>query len=411
MTLFPNSESTDKEKGDAGMNYESAYLVKVLKCFVTGENPEPFRGDWSKLFQLANIHSVIGILGYTVMSHPDEFDKQVLALMRSQCLQTIALQTMRAGGMVRLIEKMNEEGIDHLLFKGYVLKDYYAVPELRTYGDIDFLIHPEDREKCDALMLREGFQRKTDWEPVYSYYKQAEFYEIHTDVMEVDVSDKADYKGYFQHIWEHAHLVSEHTYELSPEYHFLYILTHIAKHISGAGAGIRMYMDIAVFIQHFGVQLDWDYVQKELETLGFTDFSNMVLTVVRDYFGVDSPFSLKEIASQVKEDFMGYTMAGGVFGHFGREAGLVSLKQQDRNEEEVSRSKTIIRRLFAPASELEKRYTYLQGRHWLYPVAWIHRLIKTRGSLDAHMKEAQSIINTDTEEVLKLKRIYKEIGL
>ena len=27
------------------------------------------------------------------------------------------------------------------------------------------------------------------------------------------------------------------------------------------------------------------------------------------------------------------------------------------------------------------------------------------------VKEAQSIIHTDTEEVLKLKRIYKEIGL
>ena len=399
------------------MNYESAYLVNILKCFIAGGNPEPFQGDWSKLFQLANIHSVIGILGYTVMSHPKEFNSQVLPPMRSQCLQTIALQTIalqtvRAGSMARLMEKMNAEGIDHLLFKGYVLKDYYAVPELRTYGDIDFLIHPEDREKSDSLMMQEGFQRKTDWEPVYSYYKQEEFYEIHTDVMEVDVSDKADYKGYFQHIWEHAHLVSGHTYELSPEYHFLYILTHIAKHISGSGAGIRMYMDIAVFIQHFGEKLDWDYVQKELEALSFTDFSNMVLTVVRDYFGVDSPFPLKEIAQQVKEEFMEYTMEGGVFGHFGRDAGLVSLKQQDRNEEEnVSRSKTIFRRLFAPASELEKRYTYLQGRHWLYPVAWVQRLIKTRDSLDAHVKEAQSIMHTETEEVLKLKRIYKEIGL
>ena len=29
-------------------------------------------------------------------------------------------------------------------------------------------------------------------------------------------------------------------------------LTHIAKHISSSGAGIRMYMDIAVFIRHLG---------------------------------------------------------------------------------------------------------------------------------------------------------------
>mgnify|MGYP002540032957 CR=1 FL=1 len=393
------------------MNEEYIYLLKVLKGFVTGETVGSFRGDWSRLIQLANIHSVTGILGYTVMNYPDESNAQVAAFLRQQCLQTLAIQTMRASSMVRLIDKMDKEGIDHLLFKGYVLKNYYPVPELRTYGDIDFLIHAEDREKSDALMMREKFERKTDWEPVYSYFNQTEYYEIHTDVMEVDVSDKANYKGYFRHIWEHAHLIGGHTYELSPEYHFLYLLTHIAKHICSSGAGIRMYMDIAVFVKYFGDTLDWDYVQKELDTLCFTEFANMVLTVVQDYLGVRSPFPLQRIDQQVKEEFMEYTLAGGVFGYFGRDSGLVSLKKQDRNEEGVSRGKTLIHRLFAPASELEKRYTYLQGRHWLYPVAWIHRLFKTKGKFDVHMKEAQSIMYTNTEEVLKLKRIYKEIGL
>lgn len=106
--------------------------------------------------------------------------------------------------MQQLIQKMQEEHIEHILFKGYVLKDYYPIPELRSYGDIDFVIRPEDREKSHQLMLREKFQVKTDWEPVYSYYKFTEYYEIHTDVMEVDVSEKADYREYFQHMWEHA---------------------------------------------------------------------------------------------------------------------------------------------------------------------------------------------------------------
>ena len=47
-------------------------------------------------------------------------------------------------------------------------------------------------------MLSIGLARKHDWEPVYSYIRGVEYYEVHTDVMEVDVSDKADYKGYFQ---------------------------------------------------------------------------------------------------------------------------------------------------------------------------------------------------------------------
>lgn len=45
------------------------------------------------------------------------------------------------------------------------------------------------------------------------------------------------------------------------------------------------------------------------------------------------------------------------------------------------------------------------------PIAWVHRIVRTKDAWSYHVKEAQSIMNTDTEDVLKLKRIYKEIGL
>lgn len=393
------------------MNEESVYLLKVLKGFVLGENPGEFHGDWTKLIKLAKIHSVMGILGFMVMSYPDESNSQVADFMKKQCLQTITLISQRSESMKQLIVKMNSKKIDHLLFKGYIIKDYYPVPELRTFGDIDFLIHPKDRSKSDELMLQQGFERKTDWEPVFSYQRANEYYEIHTDIMEVDVSDKADYKEYFNHVWEHAHLTDGHTYELSPEFHFLYLFTHIAKHICGSGAGIRMYMDIAVFIQHFGDKLDWKYIQDELKKLAFSDFANMVLTVVNVYFGVDVPINLNVIDEQVLEDFMEFTLSGGTFGFVGRDSGLISLKKQKSNKESISRVSVFADRLFPSAASIESRYTYLQGHHWLLPVAWVHRFIRTKDTWGSHAKEAKSIMNTDTEEVLKLKRIYKEIGL
>lgn len=393
------------------MNEESTYLLKALKSYIQNANPGAFNGDWHKLIRLAKIHSVMGILGFMVMSYPDESNSQVADFMKKQCLRTITLISQRSESMKQLIVKMNSKKIDHLLFKGYIIKDYYPVPELRTFGDIDFLIRCEDRQKSDELMMQQGFERKTDWEPVFSYQRANEYYEIHTDVMEVDVSDKANYKDYFKQIWEHAHLTDGHTYELSPEFHFLYLLTHIAKHISGSGAGIRMYMDIAVFIQHFGNELDWKYIQAELEKLAFSDFANMVLTVVNVYFGVDLPIILNEIDAQVIEDFMEFTMSGGTFGFVGRDSGLISLKKQERNKESVSRVSAFANRLFPSAASIESRYTYLQGRHWLLPVAWVHRFIRTKDTWGSHAKEAKSIMNTDTEEVLKLKRIYKEIGL
>lgn len=393
------------------MNEEAIYLLKVLKGFVLGKNPGVFNGDWTKLTELAKIHSVLGILGYSVMCYPDESNAPFADSMKKMCLQTITLVYQRSAHMKALIRQMNDKGIDHLIFKGYLIKDYYPIPELRTSGDIDFLIHPIDRQKSNELMVEQGFEIKNDWEPVYSYQRGMEYYEIHTDVMEVDVSDKADYKGYFQTIWEHAHLTDGHTWELSPEFHFLYLLTHIAKHISGSGAGIRMYMDIAVFIMHFGNKLDWKYIQEELKKLAFTDFANLVFTVVWKHFGVEIPIILREVDNNLLEDFMDFTMAGGVFGYIGRDSGLIALKKQERNEESVSRLHTLKKRLLPSAESIEIRYTYLQGHHWMLPFAWIHRFFKTRSTWHSHAKEAKSIMNTDAEQVLKLKRLYKEIGL
>lgn len=394
------------------MNKEATCLLNILKCFVWERKVE-IEDDinWMQLEHLAEIHSVTGILGYMVISNPSETTSAIVPDMKRKCLSSVAIFARRAQQMKCLIQKMNQEKIEHLLFKGYVLRNYYPVPELRSFGDIDFLIPFDAREKSHQLMLKENFSVKTDWEPVYSYIKGTEYYEIHTEVMEVDVSDKADYRGYFSQVWNHAVKIGDYTWELTPEFHFLYLLTHIAKHISGSGAGIRMYMDIAVFIKHFGDSIDWNYIRKELEKLHFVDFANTVLTVVETYFEVASPILLREVSEQVLEDFMDFTMEGGTFGHAAHDAGVIALKKEERNTESVLKGAALVHRLFPSASSLEKRYTYLQHKHWLLPAAWIHRLVRTKDKWGQHTQEAKDILSADDEEVLKLKRIYKEIGL
>ena len=387
-----------------------------LKGFVHDVKPEVSdEVDYNQLVHLAKINSTVGILCYVLMKNPGMVSSKYQTFLRQQCLREIALYARRAEQMKELIKQLNENEIDHLLFKGFIVKDYYFVPELRTFGDIDFVIRKSDRKKCDELMKKLEFETHIDWEPVFSYLKGTEYYEIHTDVMEVDVSDKADYKSYYSHIWDHVVQNSEaerkHTYEFTPEFHFLYLFTHIAKHISSSGAGIRMYLDIAFFIKHVGNNIDWKWISGELEKLQFQDFSNITLTAVEQWFGVASPLQLREISSETMDDFLEFTLEGGVFGKEGRDKSIVFLKQQNRNEENVSKIKTLIFHIFPPITSLENRYSYLQKHRWLLPVAWIHRVIDNRSSWGRYVDSAKGIINADEEEALRLKRMYKEIGL
>ena len=172
-----------------------------------------------------------------------------------------------------------------------------------------------------------------------------------------------------------------------------------------------MYVDIAFFIKHFGDSIDWNWISGELEKLQFQDFANITLTAVEQWFGVTSPLTLRPIAGETLDDFLEFTLEGGTFGKYKRDESIVYLKQQNRNEEKVSKFKTLMFHIFPPVSSLENRYSYLQKRHWLLPVAWVHRLVDNRDSWGRYANDAKGIISADTEEALRLKRMYKEIGL
>jgi len=393
------------------METEYRYLLHLLGAYIRKETPEiSADADWQQLIQLAQIHSVTGILGYMTMKHPICPDAQAAAFLRSGCRNTVARFAQRSIQAEAFSQTLEQAGIDHILMKGYVLRELYPVPELRTFNDIDIVIRPEDRQRSDELMLSLGFQRHTDWEPVYSYFRGNELYEIHTEIMEVDVSDRADYKGYFRNMWEHAEPVSLHSFRFTPEFHFLYLLTHIAKHVHGSGAGIRMYMDVAVFVQHYGKTLDWTWIREQLRLLKLEAFAGTLLTAAKQWFGISCPMAHAVPGEEVMEQFLAFTMEGGTFGHHNRNEALAALKHA-KPDADVGRLQKALRSAFPKAETIQSRYTYLQQRPWLLPAAWLHRLIKNREKLGDTSRNMKKIISADTEEVRQLRQLMGDIGL
>lgn len=392
------------------MELEYEYLLDLLGCYLTGRAPQPRNdADWQKLKNLADIHSVTGILGYMNMQYRLCPDPAMSAALRQMTLVTLSRFTQRGALLDQFCGMLQDAGIEHILMKGSIIRHYYPVSELRTFGDIDMVIHSEDREKCHQLMLDAGFQTKEDWEPVFSYFRGQEFYEIHTDIME-EVSDKADYQAYFSQMWEHTVLKSGSTLEFTPEFHFLYLLTHIAKHIAGCGAGARMYLDIGAFILHFGDKVDWAWVEGELRKIKLWDFARVAFTAVEHWFGVTCPVKFEAIADDVMAEFLLFTMEAGTFGHFQRENAMAKLKKNEADSSS-SRWKLLLTRLFPPVQNIAARYTYLQKMPWLLPVAWIHRLIITWTGFSRHAHEAQVILSADTAEVSRMHRLMRDIGL
>lgn len=388
-------------------------LLCILKAFLNNQqNIDLPRGiDWDAFNRLVEINSISGIIGYVFQqSESDQIPAEICKKYEDEFFSTITLTTMRDEDMKSLIDLLNENGIGHLLFKGYIVKDLYTVPELRTYGDIDFAIRRESRSKCNALMQRSGYRLLDDWEPVYSYEKNNEHYEIHTELLDSNLNNNYDYQAYFRDFWKHAACVGQQSYILDLEFHLLYLLMHIAKHLYGSGAGIRMYLDIAFYLREYRDKIDWEHFRKEMQTLKLEQFFTTVFTAVEQWFEIESPIPLTGIDVGFMDEFLTFTLNGGVFGHDSKAAKLSQVRQNSQGKS-VKRFDTLRKRAFPSVNTIKSRYTYLETKPWLLPVAWVHRFFKKKGTTADYLHESKEILTTDKKEIIELNDFYQKIGI
>lgn len=382
-------------------------LAALLKAFVLEEEYLlPEKELCGRVLELSKIHGVYSIASYMILQGLPDANRG----LKLSCVNVYAHMALKTDQMGALGILLADNQIDYLPFKGYIVREYYPVPELRTFGDVDFLIRKEDRKKCHELLLANGFILKKGWEPAYTYTKGISTFEIHTELLETEISGRLQCRGFFaENPWQHALQRSDHFYVFDSEYHFVYLLTHIAKHISGSGAGCRMYLDLAVFIKN-GRELDWKWILETLKGIGLWTFAVYALTLVQEYFGVEIPVTLPEIAEQDFEEFFSYTMEAGVFGFENRDSGAVVLKNRKSGDGRLHRGRTIFRIMFPAAKTIAPRYTYLQRRPWMLPIAWVHRLILTKKNIRAHIKKAEKIAGADAAEVERLEKIKSNLG-
>ena len=63
----------------------------------------------------------------------------------------------RIADFEELSATLSANGIEHMPVKGYYLRRLWPAPEMRTFGDIDILIHPHDRQRTHELMKSLGY--------------------------------------------------------------------------------------------------------------------------------------------------------------------------------------------------------------------------------------------------------------
>ena len=385
----------------------NADFLALLRGFVLDKRPETGeRLEICELWSCAARQNLLPVLAYLNKKWNILDDADLTKRLDSALYAAVSGSVNRCEAFGRLSERLSEEGVAHMPVKGYYLRELYPEPELRTFGDIDVLIRTDDREKADRLMRILGYAAMQDWEPSYSYIRGAEYYELHTNLMDCDLDGRADMREYFSRAWEHAVPAEGLRYAPETEFHFIYIVCHLAKHLYGGGAGMRMYLDVAMLLRRCGEEMDWDYIEREFEKLRLTAFFHTVMNAVRVWFGVERCCALPEPDGETLDALLEYTLSADLFGHL-RDCSAVKI----RNSGDKTGETVIKNMLFPSADALERRYTFLKKRRWLLPLAWIVRLFANLRLVPARLRELKRVSETSGAQVEDYDRFMQRLGL
>lgn len=346
------------------MNINDKYIIELAKASIFDIVPSepPADVDWNYIFKKANEQSIVGLLCYSVrkLEKSQQPDDGLMAKWDKLMLSTVGIMTQRYSEFQRMSGIIHDEGIQMIGLKGCIVRDLYPVPELRTMGDFDILVKKENIDDTIQIFREQGYQ-------------------IEDDAFGFICSRKHILWEVFPGIEEEFRYISDEMNELlynnyvsvgllnypKPTYFLAHMIVHTGKHYIHEGAGIRNLCDIALFINQYKNEIDFQEVKRICRSEKFERIFVYLINIVGVWFGVD--ISGVEIEKIDTERFLTYSLAYGIFGKYGNSLVCQVAKHEDDRIGSF-------RKIFFPTVKLlDYRYTYLKKYPFLLPVAWVQR--------------------------------------
>ena len=382
-------------------------VLEILSAFIHNRKPY-FSSDTqeNKLFYFFYIQGILPILAYMDKKWDIIKDENIKKELVDCYYQAIAVNFNKANMFEFVSQKLSENKIPHMPVKGWYVRTLYLVPELRTFGDIDILINKQDRQKTHEIFTENGYSLKDNWEPTYSYDKGALRCEVHTELMDSDLGKGEQVITFFSDALKTAEKDVSERYSPQKDLHLMYLFCHLAKHLYKGGAGIRMYMDIALFLKANSGTLDFEKIYEDSKKLHLDCFFKTVLLACSEWFQIDLPFEINDINPDNLKALKKYTFGSDLFGKT-RDKSIISL----RNDEAGTKGSVLKDTLFPNAKKIEERYKFIKGRKYLLPLAWVARVFVNLKETPQKLKYVKKVSNADMNSVSEYNEFISEIGL
>lgn len=321
--------------------------------------------------------------------------------------------------LYKVTKLFNENDLNFCVLKGCTIASLYHLSEYRMSGDIDLLIEPKDEKKAAKLLSTEMgmliVPRPKEGHHFLAKHKIGGLFEIHIALYN-SLFDDMVLKSTFQVNEPFSKQKLKNGLEinsLSVNDNLYYLTAHLIKHFVKEGCGIRQILDLLVYVNTYCNILDFDEYFNVLRTIGFDRFIKNIFGIGAVYFDLSIPICENTYVDEILND----VETGGNFGFSDEERtgfynNFLKLHDVKNNGKDIvhiqkSKVKGIIRSVLLPNQNylISKGYLYLKNHKYLYPVAYIHRIIDVLVLVIKRKRSLNDFKLDITENSVKMQRI------
>lgn len=384
-------------------------MLSLLKDARFGRPSQPLPCDYELLHRMAQEHQVSALIFNQIYRFPD-LPAEQKALWTRETLQINGFQTMRSSRFLQIYQKLRDSGVKALVVKGLILRNLYPQPDSRPSGDEDlyvpmdqFLRATEILQACGQVLVQESKEENIFEDPGCGLR-----IELHGVLFDRETKAFGRYQALFDAGFQEPavhQIQGVSVLSLSYDLHFIFLMTHLAKHFLVCGVGIRQILDIVMYAEAYREQICWDRVYKELEEQDLLVLTANVLAIGREYFDMDPAVPVPRMKTDCKA-LLDDILDAGVFGKSTRarlHSSAFTLEAAEGRER--TSGGILLSHLFPSCKSLQGRteYAYLQQKPWLLPYAWGKRI----GSYLHHREsedQEKEMMEMGTQRVKLLKK-------
>ena len=362
--------------------------------------------DWQEVHCELMAHTVAALPAQVLGSAPT-IPPELLTVWRREIRENISDFLYLFGRQEELIRLLAEHGIHGVVLKGTACALYYPNPELRTMGDIDYLVPQEQYERAYEVLIENGYalyHEKEHKDYHVALHKNGALVELHNAPHGLLHTEQDEYMRtlFAQGLTcpRQGACLGVAFPMFGTELNGLLLLLHLRAHIVD-GLGIRQVVDWMMFVVHHVDDAAWHaYYCALFKKAGLLNLAIVVTRLCQLYLGLPQEnftwcATAKEWACiELKNTIM-------EMGNFGRKSHI-----GDKGRNFLANAGTP-RRLFAGMQEKGHENWPLSRKNPLvYQFAWLFPAGRYLGYILTKKYSLRSLI-ADLRGGRKRTRMYK----